>query len=72
MRLKAFGLIDLLIGLLIATFVFLISAKTLTSPLKFNSNNHKKESIQEYVDKQVSEIESLKKQKMKLEENFNQ
>ena len=62
MRLKAFGLIDLLIGLLIATVILYISMQTFTNSVKLNTKNNETKSIQEYVDKQVSEIENMRNQ----------
>ncbi len=59
-----FGAIDLLIGLVIAAVIFLIGMNTLNgvSSLKLNGNPVNTQSVQEYVDDTVNEIENMRQQ----------
>ena len=59
-----FGAIDLLIGLVITAVIFLIGMNTLNgvSSLKLNGNPVNTQSVQEYVDDTVNEIENMRQQ----------
>jgi uncharacterized membrane-anchored protein YhcB (DUF1043 family) len=58
MKKKAFGAIDLLIGLVLMAVVFLIGTNAFKSVSSININNVKDlKSVQEQVDEQVAEIE---------------
>ncbi len=77
MRFKAFGAIDLLIGLVIMAFIFLISVNALkgTSALKINNSPVNEQSVQEHVDETVNEIEQMRQQtidynKQMMKENY--
>ena len=69
MKKQAFGVIDLLIGLLIMSAVFLISANAFKdiSTIKINSSNEAK-SVQEHVDETVNEIETMRQQTLDIEQ----
>lgn len=76
-KLKAFGAIDLLIGLVIISFIFLISMNAFrgTSSLKINNSSVNQQSVQEHVDKTVNEIENMRRQTIDynnqmLQENY--
>lgn len=58
---KAFGAIDLLVGLLITTAVFMVGMNTMKG-IKFNNTPADTRSIQEHVDAQVKEIEQMRQQ----------
>lgn len=70
MKRKAFGAIDLLIGLVITAFVFIIGMNALkgSSSIKLNSSTVDTKSVQEQVDAQVNQIENMRQQTI----NFNQ
>lgn len=77
MKLKAFGAIDLLIGLVIVSFVFIIGMNALkgASSLKINNSPVNEQSVQEHVDETVNEIEQMRQQtinynKQMLLENY--
>ena len=77
MKLKAFGAIDLLIGLVIVSFVFIIGMNALkgASSLKINNFPVNEQSVQEHVDETVNEIEQMRQQtinynKQMLQENY--
>ncbi len=63
MKYKAFGAIDLLIGLLITSVIFIIGINTFKgiSSIKINNSANTK-SIEQEVDKTVNEIETMRKQ----------
>lgn len=74
---KAFGAIDLLIGLVIVSFIFLISVNTFkgVSSLKINDSPANKQNVQQHVDETVNEIETMRRQtvdynKQILHENY--
>ena len=69
MKKQAFGVIDLLIGLLIMSAVFLISANAFKdiSTIKINSSNEAK-SVQEHVNETVNEIETMRQQTLDIEQ----
>ncbi len=58
---KAFGAIDLLIGLLITTAVFMIGMNAMKG-IKFQNTPADTQSIQSTVDAQVNEIEQIRQQ----------
>ncbi len=66
MKKHGFGAIDLLISLLVMSALFLIYARMIKGvvPIKTESNI---ESIEKQVDETVNEIESLKNQRIELE-----
>lgn len=70
MKRKAFGAIDLLIGLVIIAFVFIIGMNALkgSSSIKLNSSTVDTKSVQEQVDDQVNQIENMRQQTI----DFNQ
>lgn len=60
---KAFGAIDLLVGLVITAIVFMIGMNALRgSSLKLQGNNVDTKSVQQQVDEQVSEIQNMRQQ----------
>ena len=60
---KAFGAIDLLVGLVITAIVFMIGMNALRgSSLKLQSNNVDTKSVQQQVDEQVNEIQNMRQQ----------
>lgn len=69
MKKQAFGAIDLLIGLLIMSAVFLISTNAFKgfSTIKINSSKEIK-SVQEHVDETVNEIENMRQQTLEIEQ----
>ena len=70
MKRKAFGAIDLLVGLVITAFVFIIGMNALkgSSSIKLNSSTVDTKSVQEQVDDQVNQIENMRQQTI----DFNQ
>ena len=77
MKLKAFGAIDLLIGLVIVSFVFIIGMNALKGASSLNIKNSpvNEQSVQEHVDETVNEIEQMRQQtinynKQMLLENY--
>ncbi len=64
MRKNAFGAIDLLIGLLIASVIFIIGLNSLkgVSSLKLKDSSVNTQSVQEHVDETVNEIENMRQQ----------
>lgn len=60
---KAFGVIDLLVGLVITAIVFMIGMNALRgSSLKLQGNNVDTKSVQQQVDEQVNEIQNMRQQ----------
>lgn len=57
---KAFGLIDLLIGLLVVTAVAMLAMRTFYHPDPLNTITP--DAVQEHVDKTVNEIEQMRQQ----------
>ncbi len=77
MKYKAFGAIDLLIGLVIVSFIFIIGMNAFkgVSSLKINDSPVNQQSVQEHVDQTVNEIENIRQQtidynKQMLEGNY--
>lgn len=77
MKYKAFGAIDLLIGLLIVSFIFIISMNAFkgVSSLKLNDSPVNHQSVQQHVDETVNEIEKIRQQtidynKQMLQRNY--
>ncbi len=70
MKRKAFGAIDLLIGLVITAFVFIIGMNALkgSSSINLNGSTVDTKSVQEQVDAQVNQIENMRQQTI----DFNQ
>lgn len=63
---KAFGAIDLLVGLVITAIVFMIGMNALRgSSLKLQGNNIDTKSVQQQVDEQVNEIQNMRQQAIK-------
>ena len=60
---KAFGAIDLLVGLVITAIVFMIGMNALKgSSLKLQGNTVDTKSVQQQVDEQVNEIQNMRQQ----------
>ena len=66
MKKYAFGAIDLLIGLVLISVVFIIGMKTF-KPISSTSNPSDLKTVQEQVDKQVEEIEKLRLENIELQ-----
>ena len=71
MKKGAFGAIDLLIGLVITAFVFLIGMNAMKglSSVNLNGNSVDTKSVQEHVDEQVNEIENMRQQSINYQQN---
>lgn len=71
MKKGAFGAIDLLIGLVITAFVFLIGMNAMKglSSINLNRNSVDTKSVQEHVDEQVNEIENMRQQTINYQQN---
>lgn len=71
MKKGAFGSIDLLIGLVITAFVFLIGMNAMKglSSINLNGNSVDTKSVQEHVDEQVNEIENMRQQTINYQQN---
>lgn len=71
MKRKAFGAIDLLIGLVLTAIVFLIGMNALkgTSSLKIDNSTTDTKSVQEQVDEQVNEIQNMRQQAINYQQN---
>ncbi len=71
MKKDAFGAIDLLIGLVITAFVFLIGMNAMKglSSINLNGNSVDTKSVQEHVDEQVNEIENMRQQTINYQQN---
>ncbi len=67
MKYKAFGAIDLLVTLIITAVILLIGINSLKgiSSLKLNDSPVDSESVQEHVDKTVNEIEKMRQESIK-------
>lgn len=63
----AFGVIDLLLGLVIISVIFMLMMPTLKggSSLNINGNDQDTKSIQEHVDQQVQEIQQMRQQSIR-------
>ncbi len=74
MKKQAFGAIDLLIGLVITAVVFMISMSALkgVSSLKLNGSSVNSESVEEHVDRQVEEVQQMRKQTIDYNKQFQQ
>ncbi|MFR1673192.1 MAG: SurA N-terminal domain-containing protein [Candidatus Gastranaerophilaceae bacterium] len=64
MKRNAFGAIDLLIGLVITAFLFIMMNNVMkgTNSLKINDTPIDTKSVQEHIDQQVNEIENMRQQ----------
>ena len=71
MKRKAFGAIDLLIGLVLTAIVFLIGMNALkvTSSLKIDNSATDTKSVQEQVDEQVNEIQNMRQQAINYQQD---
>lgn len=71
MKRDAFGAIDLLIGLVLTTIVFLIGMNAFkgTSSINLNGSSVDIRSVKEQVDTQVNEIENMRQQTINYEQN---
>lgn len=71
MKRKAFGAIDLLIGLVLTAIVFLIGMNALkgASSLKIDNSATDTKSVQEQVDEQVNEIQNMRQQAINYQQN---
>ena len=68
-RRSVFGAIDLLIGLLITTAVFMIGMNAVKG-IKFQNTPADTRSIQEHVDAQVNEIEQMRQQSIDFQNDM--
>ena len=68
-RRSGFGAIDLLIGLLITTAVFMIGMNAVKG-IKFQNTPADIRSIQEHVDAQVNEIEQMRQQSIDFQNDM--
>jgi Co/Zn/Cd efflux system component len=67
---RAFGALDLLIALVVMTFIFMISANVFKGAASINLNGAvDTKSIKQEVDKQVSEIENMRRQSIDLQKH---
>ncbi len=67
---KGFGALDLLIGLIIMAFVFIMYANAFKGmPTVMNSKKNT-QSVEEYVDKTVNEIETMRRQRIEYEKGL--
>lgn len=64
MKRKAFGAIDLLIGLVITTVLFMIMIPTMKNVggMKFKGTSVNQKSVEQQVDETVNEVEALRRQ----------
>ena len=62
---------NLLIGLVITAFVFLIGMNAMKglSSINLNGNSVDTKSVQEHVDEQVNEIENMRQQTINYQQN---
>lgn len=67
MRKNAFGAIDLLIGLVLTTFIFIV-CMNMIRPVESGDSNIK--SVQQEVDRQISEIEDMRRQVQEYEKEI--
>lgn len=74
MKKNGFGAIDILIGLVITAFIFIIGMSSLKgiSTIKLNGSKTTPQSVQEQVDKQVNEIEQMRQQTIDYNNNASQ
>ena len=74
MEKQAFGAIELLIGLVITAVIFMISMNALkgVSSLKLNGSSVNSESVEEHVDRQVEEIQNMRRQTIDYNRQFQQ
>ena len=74
MKKQAFGAIELLIGLVITAVIFMISTNALkgVSSLKLNGSSVNSESVEEHVDRQVEEIQNMRRQTIDYNRQFQQ
>ena len=74
MKKQAFGAIELLIGLVITAVIFMISMNALkgVSSLKLNGSSVNSESVEEHVDRQVEEIQNMRRQTIDYNRQFQQ
>lgn len=77
MKHKAFGAIDLLIGLVVMSFIFLMSVKAFKGASSINIKNStiEQQSVQDHVDETVDEIEHMRQEtinynKQLIQENY--
>ncbi|MDR1327200.1 MAG: hypothetical protein LBJ74_02200 [Heliobacteriaceae bacterium] len=59
---NAFGVIDLLLGLVIISVMFMLMMPTLKGGSSLNMSGQNQKSIQERVNRQVEEIEHMRQQ----------
>jgi len=69
MKKNAFGIIDLLLGLLVLTAICMLSMRTFNSSIKLNGSSDIK-SVQEQVDNTVNEIENMRLESIKLQQKI--
>lgn len=64
-----FGAIDLLIGLLITTVIFMISMNAIKG-LKLKEFSADTKNVKEHVDEQLNEIEQMRRQSIDFQNNI--
>lgn len=69
MKRNAFGIVDLLLGLLILTAICMLSMKTFNSSINLNGSKDIK-SVQEQIDETVNEIENMRLESTKLQQEM--
>lgn len=71
MKKSAFSTIDLLLGLLVLTAVFMLGMSTFKQTLKLPiKNGVQVKSIQEHIDEQVSDIEDARQKAVEFEQEM--
>lgn len=67
---KGFGALDLLIGLVIMSIIFILYANAFKGMPNRIKTDNSDESVQQYVDKTVNEIEVLRRQRIEYEKKL--
>lgn len=70
MKRDAFGAIDLLLGLLIIGVIAVLSMNTFSNTTSTLNKSNSPKNVRQYVDEQVNEIEKMKQESIKLQEEI--
>ena len=70
MKRDAFGAIDLLLGLLIIGVIAVLSMNTFNNTTSTLNKSNSPKNVRQYVDEQVNEIEKMKQESIKLQEEI--
>ena len=70
MKRDAFGAIDLLLGLLIIGVIAVLSMNTFQNTSSTLKTNTEGKNVRQYVDEQVNEIERLKQESIRLQQDI--